>query len=307
MFPSLNLRWSDQMAGRCLVIGAAGQLGQALSAVLRSDYDVVEAVHRNPQPGQLVIDLEDAPRTIRTVADVRPEWILIAGAFCNVDRAETEREICFQVNADTPRVIAEYAQQLGTGVVFYSSDYIFDGTQERYWETDVPTPLNVYAQSKVQGEVAIRELLPAQHLILRTTWVYGPDDVRRNFVLRLISDVSTGNHVRVPLDQWGSPTYAEDLARATHALLQQGANGTFHVAGPECVDRYTLAQRICRCFGLNESLVQGVPTAQLGQLARRPLKVYLDCGRFQALGCASFRGIDAGLEALKAWYLSVVS
>ena len=295
------------MAGRCLVIGAAGQLGQALSATLRRDYDVVEAVHRNPQPGQLVIDLEDAPRTIRTVADVQPQWILIAGAFCNVDRAETEREICVQVNADTPQAIAEYARRLGAGVVFYSSDYIFDGTQERYWETDAPAPLNVYAQSKVQGEVAIRELLPNRHLIIRTAWVYGPDDVRRNFVLRLIGDVAAGNQVRVPLDQWGSPTYAEDLARATHVLLQQGKHGTFHATGPEFVDRYTLARRICRCFGLNESLVQGVPTAQLGQLARRPLKVRLDCSRFQALGCVSLRGIDAGLDALKAWYLSAVS
>ncbi|MBI3332987.1 MAG: sugar nucleotide-binding protein, partial [Candidatus Omnitrophica bacterium] len=109
------------MAGRSLIIGASGQLGRTLGLVLRgSRHEVIETVRRSPKPGQHLLDLADRAGILTTLEGLRPEWILIAGAFCNVDRCESERETCFRVNVEGPRAVAEYARETGAWVVYYS-------------------------------------------------------------------------------------------------------------------------------------------------------------------------------------------
>jgi dTDP-4-dehydrorhamnose reductase len=107
----------------------------------------------------------------------------------------------------------------------------------------------------------------------------------------------------VPSDQWGSPTFTGDLAQAVLFLLEHGATGTFHATGPELTDRVSLARRVCARFGLNPDLVHPRPTGALGQIARRSLRVELDCAKLRSTGAPAFRGIDAGLDALAAWSL----
>ena len=284
-----------------MVIGTAGQLGRALVAALKPAYDVIEAVRTSPLPGQVLVDLEDPAGAAATVRSLRPSWIVIAGAYCNVDGAEAERGRCLRVNVEGPRAVAAAAHELGAGVVYYSTDQVFDGTRESYQEGDPVHPLNLYAQSKAQGEAAIRSEAPDRHLILRTAWLYGPDPARRNFALRLVDQLSAGHPVRVPSDQWGTPTYTEDLAEVTRMLLARNQQGTVHAVGPEFLDRMALARFICRCFGLNEARLIPTPTVELGQAARRPLKVRLRCERLAPTGAPSFRGVDAGLHALLRW------
>jgi len=287
---------------RVLVIGAAGQLGRALCEALRqAQHEVVESVRRAPQPGQLCVDLEAPADAIAAVRRCAPDWILIAGAFCNVDLAETEAARCRAVNVEGPRAIAAYAQAAGCRVVYYSTDQVFDGTRESCRETDPVNPLNAYAQSKAQGEAAIRSALPDRHLILRSAWLYGPDPARRNFALRLIDTLSAGSAVRVPSDQWGTPTYTEDLAEVTRFLMARGRCGTLHATGPELIDRVSLARRICAAFELDERQVVPTPTAQLRQPARRALRVRLEGGALQAVGAGPLRGVEEGLAALRQW------
>ena len=286
---------------RALVLGASGQLGRALSAALRQSFEVIEAVRGEPQAGQLRIDLEDLAGIREALRSARPAWIVIAGAYCNVDGAEAERGRCLRVNVEGPRAAAAVARELGAGVVYYSTDQVFDGTRESYGETDRVNPLNVYAQSKAQGEAAIRSGAPERHLILRTAWLYGPDPARRNFALRLVDQLSAGHPVRVPANQWGSPTYTEDLAEVTRMLLTRNQRGTVHAVGPEFLDRMVLARCICRCFGLNDARLIPTPTAELGQAARRSVRVRLRCERLAATGAPAFRRVDAGLHALVRW------
>ncbi len=287
------------MNPRGLVIGASGQLGRALCAVLRDTHEVIEGVHRLPRTDQVCIDLGKPAEMIATIQALKPARIFIAGAFCNVDRAETDHAECFAVNMEGPRAIAAYAQAHGCTVVYYSTDTVFDGTKERYIESDPACPMNVYSQSKAQGEAAIRTLLPTHHLILRTAWLYGPDEAKRNFILRLVEQLRAGQRVVVPADQWGSPTYTEDLAAATRFLVERGQSGTFHATGPDFLDRASLARRICASFDLDARLVAPAPTSQMGQAALRPLRIQLDCQKLRALGIGEFRGINAGLEALR--------
>ena len=287
---------------RTLLIGASGQLGRALAARC-AGRSLVGASHRHTPPGGLRIDLGDADGTRSALNEVHPDLILVAGAMCNVDQCEIEPEMCERINTRGPAIVAEYAREHGGRVVFFGTDHVFDGGKPAYVEGDTVNPLNVYARSKARAEEALRELLPDRHLIIRTGWVYGPDNERRNFVLRLIDRMAAGEAIPVPSDQWGSPSYTEDIAAATSYLVDHDATGTFHATGPDLVDRAALALKICERFGLATSALMPRPTEALKQAARRPLRVLLDCHKLAVTGAPRFRGIDEGLRALAAWML----
>lgn len=283
---------------KVLLVGGSGQLGMALDAAFSHGSQVVSTAHAHPGPRQITLDLGDTSAAAALCRRVGPDLILIAGAMCHVDRCEQEPELCRRINVEGPAAIAEYASGSGARVVFFSTDHVFDGERASYVEDDEVHPLSVYASSKMEAERAIRGILPARHLIVRTGWVYGPDRQRRNFILRLIDRLRQGETVDVPSDQWGSPTYTGDLAQAVRFLVEGGGSGTFHATGPELTDRISLARRVCERFDLDADLVRPRRTSTLGQIARRSLRVDLDCTKLRAAGAPAFRNIDAGLDAL---------
>jgi dTDP-4-dehydrorhamnose reductase len=290
---------------RVLVIGASGQVGRALCAAFASPHAVVPASHQHVEAGQQPIDLGDGASIARLWRDVQPELVLLAGGMCNVDGCEIEPDVCRRVNVAGTQAIAREAQATGATVVFFSTDHVFDGSCDINRETDPVAPMNVYSESKVQAEEILRRCLPGRHVILRTSGVYGCDAHRRNFVLRLIDRIRRGEPVTVPENQWGSPTFAEDLAGATLALVTRGQTGTFHATSPDFVSRVTFARRICERFELDPSLIVPRATSSLGQAARRPLKVRLDCRKLAEAGVEPFQTIDAGLRRLRASLESV--
>ena len=285
---------------RTLLIGASGQLGRALKSRF-ADWPLITASHRHTGPGDLRIDLGDVVSTRNLIEHTSADVILIAGAMCNVDGCEQDMEACNRINTRGPVLIAELARDRGARVVLFGTDHVFDGSRESYVEEDDVNPLNAYARSKANAERLVRELLPDRHLIVRTGWVYGPDPERRNFLLRLIDRVSNGETVAVPADQFGSPTYTDDLAAAVRHLLERDASGTFHATGPEFLDRATLALRICEYFGLDAGRIVPTPTAELRQPARRSLRVLLNCGKLHATGSPRFRTVREGFESIAAW------
>lgn len=286
------------MKTKTLILGARGQLGRALASEFGGTGEVIETVHRNPSAGQQTADLSDAGGLITLMDRIRPGLILIAGAFCNVDLCETEARACRRVNAEGPGVIAEWARNHGGTVVYYSTDHVFDGSLPEYSESDAVRPLSVYAASKAEGEAAVRNALPDAHLILRTSGLYGPDAARKNFVIRLVDRLRAGETVRLPSDQWGSPTATQDLASATRFLLEKDLRGTYHATGPDFLPRTGLAHRICAFFKLDERLIVPTPTQELQQPAKRPLRVKLNTGKLKSAGAPAFRSIEQGLTVL---------
>lgn len=284
---------------RTLLIGASGQVGHALEAQFPRD-NLVSASHGHPRPDDLRVDLGDQAAVRQTLEGVRPDLVIVAGAMCNVEQCEVETDACDRINTAGPATVAAYAKACGARVVFFSTDHVFDGFKARYAESDAASPLNAYARSKVHAEVLIRELVPDRHLIIRTSWVYGPDAERRNFALRLVDRIAAGETVMVPSDQWGSPTYSEDLARVTRYLIEHDAVGTFHATGPEFLDRGTLALKICDEFGLDRKAVLSRSTRELGQVARRSLRVWLDGEKLRRAGGSLFRDVAEGLRSLAA-------
>ena len=163
------MRDSLQASDSILVIGASGQLGIALCQEFGSTYNVVAASRSRVDRGQHHVDLADEPGLIRLLDDVQANTILIAAAMCHVDRCELEPKVCHSVNVTGTEIIAKHASRNGALVVFFSTDHVFNGTQECYSEGDEMAPLNVYADSKSKAELALRRYVPDRHLILRTS------------------------------------------------------------------------------------------------------------------------------------------
>ncbi|MEK7850587.1 MAG: sugar nucleotide-binding protein, partial [Deltaproteobacteria bacterium] len=161
----------------------------------------------------------------------------------------------------------------GSKMVYISTDYVFDGENGPYREDDAPNPLGYYAWTKLEGE-GITAFTP-HNLIIRTTGVYSADPDSLNFVMQVIKRLGAGESMRVPSDQYGNPTLADNLAEGIMALLTLVKTGIYNVAGSDFMDRYSFALLIADVFGLDKTLVSPIDTRSLGQKAKRPLRAGL--------------------------------
>ena len=263
---------------KSLVVGATGQVGTQLVHYLQSERGgkAVLPTSRQASGGALAFDLaklttpEDVEKALRGAA---LDAIYCAGGMTYVDGCESEPELAYRANAIGPGLLAGFARRLGVPFVFYSTEYVFSGLEEDpgpYSEASAVGPLNVYGQSKLEGEQRILDCNP-DALILRTTVVYGPDAQGKNFIYALMRHVKEGRRMKVPEDQISTPTYSRDLVAATLGLVKAAASGIFHVCGPELLGRLDFARRVASHLGLDGSLLEGVRTSALGQTARRPL------------------------------------
>jgi len=284
---------------RALVIGASGQVGGALCLELgRRGHAVVGTHARTAAPGTVHLDLGDAPATERLLGETVPDWVFCAGALTHVDYCEANPDDAARLNRDGPRAAAQAAARLGAGFVFYSTDYIFDGTAGPYDEDDRANPGSVYGRTKWEGELAVREALP-RCLIVRTTVVYGPERQEKNFVYQVIRHCRDGERISVPADQVSSPTFNGDLAAATVELVERDARGVYHVAGTSVLDRYAFARLVVEVFGLDGRWLVPVPTAHLGQRAPRPLRGGLRVERALRVLATPLRSAREGLETMR--------
>ncbi|MDR2195710.1 MAG: dTDP-4-dehydrorhamnose reductase [Gallionellaceae bacterium] len=230
---------------RILLTGSNGQLGWELRRSLAGHHDII-ATDRNS------LDLADADALRRAVRDIRPDLLINAAAYTDVEKAESEPAQAHAINNAAPGILAEEAHRLGAAMVHYSTGYVFDGDQSApYAEGDTPNPQSVYGASKLAGELAVRAV-GGQHLILRTNWVYGAHG--DNFVKTVLRLAQERDELRIVADQFGAPTWARDLAQATSAILDvwQRKNfdatlsGVYHLTAAGRVNWYDYAKEIMR-------------------------------------------------------------
>lgn len=248
------------------MIGASGLVGGALMRALGPD--AVGTYRSRALPGLRALEASDAAAARALLAEVRPDAVFFPAADPNVDWCEAHPEEAGAANV-TPALLAlAAARSAGAAFAFYSSDYVFDGTAGPYAEDDRPSPVSAYGRQKLEVE---RAVLAAGGTVVRTTGVYGLEpDPPKNFVLRLVASLRAGRRVRVPSDQVATPTWSDELAAGSIAVVSRG--GVWNVAGPDLLARDTFARLVAEVFGLDGALVEGVPTSALGQLAARPLR-----------------------------------
>ena len=262
---------------RILVLGASGQLGAALCRQLGPS--AIPAARRPPSPDWLNLDLAtltESPDELVTTHSLTA--IICSAGATDVERCESDHAWADAANHLGPLALARAAAHARIPFVFYSTDYVFPGTPSNpgpYRESAPTDALSYYGASKLAGEQSILAENPSA-LVLRTTTVYGPDPQGKNFLYTLRRLLSSGQSMRVPTDQLATPTYNEDLARATLALLRGGHTGLFHAAGPTMLARIDFARLACQLLSLDDSLLIPLTTPELNQRAARPLIAGLD-------------------------------
>ena len=266
-----------------LITGAGGQIGSRLTALLHGKADVFAADRRT-------LDITRRDDVLQAALAFRPDVVINAAAYTAVDDAEREPEAAFAVNAAGAGHLAQAAQTVGAAMVQISTDYVFDGRHAApYRETDLPSPLNVYGQSKYAGEQAVQAAC-ARHLIVRTAWVFGKHG--GNFVKTLLRLGRRQHVLNVVDDQRGNPTYADDAAAALLHMAEQAVQGkaawgVYHFAGDTAVSRDEFARAVlvqAAAQGLLPRVpeVRPVSSRDYPSAAERPADSRLDCRKVQA-------------------------
>jgi dTDP-4-dehydrorhamnose reductase len=280
-----------------LVLGAGGQVGFELLRALATCGQVTAATRSGLLPDEtpcVRADLAQTESLIAALDDARPDVVVNAAAYTAVDRAEDEADLADRINHRAVAEIGAWAARSGARVVHYSTDYVFDGTAKQpYREDDATAPLGVYGRSKLAGEHALRAS-GAQHLILRTAWVYAARG--HNFLRTMLRVGAERDALRVVDDQVGAPTPARTIAGATASALerwigagaagQQELAGTYHLTAHGCASWYEFATAIfegaaTRGLIRHTPRVQPIATADYPTRARRPAYSVLDCSRFE--------------------------
>lgn len=282
------------------MVGASGLLGGYLTSEARHRNIPVTATHyAHPRRDTVPLDIRQFDAVHRLIERGHPDWVLLSAYDPNVEACEFDPERTRRTNVDGVANVVAACRDTAANLVFYSSDYVFDGIAGPYVESDVPHPISEYGRQKAEAEAIVQRELPGRSLVLRITWVFGNEPQEKNFVARVVATLGAAQALFAPTDQWGNPTYAGDIAEATFDLIIAGATGLYHLAGPDIVSRAAFARQAAAMFNLDVSLVQGVPTSDLGQRAPRPLRAGLRTGRAEAiLGRRLHTAID-GLRAMR--------
>ena len=268
---------------KVFVTGVKGQLG----------YDVVNELEKRGHAAIGVdiedLDITDAAAVDKMITEAAPEAVIHCAAWTAVDAAEDNEEKCRQVNVNGTENIAKVCKKLNCKMMYISTDYIFDGKGTRPWEPDDPvtTPLNVYGQTKYEGELAVRNNVE-KFFIVRIAWVFGKG---KNFIKTMLNLAKTHDHLTVVNDQYGTPTYTYDLARLLVDMIETDKYGNYHATNEGgYITWYDFACEIFRQAGIDIE-VEPVNSAQYVAKAKRPENSRMNKQKL----------VDNGFEPLPDW------
>ncbi len=278
---------------RILVTGVKGQLG----------YDVMRELESRGHVG-IGVDIDEMDITDRSSVDsvitgVGPDAVIHCAAYTAVDAAEDNEELCRRVNADGTRNIADVCRKLDCPLMYISTDYVFNGQGTRPWEPDdAREPLNVYGQTKYEGELYVEAL--DKYFIVRISWVFGLNG--RNFIKTMLNLGKSRDSVSVVCDQIGSPTYTFDLARLLVDMIETDRYGRYHATNEGIISWYDFACEIFKQAGMNVEVIP-VTSDQYPSKAKRPFNSRMDKSKLDEMG---FKHLPPWEDAL-ARYLKKIS
>ena len=270
---------------KVVITGSNGLLGQTLMNLLLKEQDTYEVFGLSRGENRsgrsdfkyYSVDITDQLTLTNILEEIAPQFIINTAAMTNVDACEDDKENCKKLNIDVVQNLTNICEKIKAHLIHISTDFIFDGVQGFYKETDSSNPLNFYGLSKLKSEeVLINSEI--NFTILRTILVYGKVNNlgRNNIVLWIIEMLENGKEITIVDDQFRMPTYVEDLAMACKLAIDKKAKGIFNVSSSQLLSIYEIAQQIAQVFELDKNLIKPISTVTLNQKAERPPKTGFD-------------------------------
>lgn len=256
---------------KVLLFGEKGMLGSAIAFKLGLYHDVAGLGHDD-------VDITVLSECKDIIEENKPNVVINAAAYTDVDAAESNAEQCFLVNAIGIRNIATVCRKKNIKIIHFSSDYVFDGKKmEPYVENDICSPLNVYGEAKFKGEQYLKEITN-NYILIRTSWLYGKNG--NNFVDSILEKGKNGEQIEVVDDQKSSPTYTVDLAAAVNFLLETEIIGTYHITNRGKCSWYEFARKIFQYAEIHDVELINVASQNLPGKAERPAYSVLSNNKF---------------------------
>ena len=288
-----------------MITGANGLLGQHLVEFFSRVHKVLASdLHAEPffllsHGNYEQADILDKERLSSLTDSFKPDLVINAAAYSDVDACETDREKAWQVNVVGIENLIEICKNWNAKLIHLSTDYVFDGKEGPYSEEGVPNPINYYGSSKLESELKIKHS-GIDFVIVRTNVLYGmAEGANPNFFTWVFNRLRNDQSIRVATDQFNNPTLVDDLARAILELTARKFSGTINLGGTEYLSRYNFARKIAEEFEFDANKIVPVTTEDLKQKAPRPLKGGLRIDLAKRILKAELSGVSEGVKHLR--------
>lgn len=277
-----------------LVVGGGGQLGSKLVEQASKTHEVYASyVSREPRlrkERKVILDKRDKTKVDETLARLVPEVVIDTAALHNVDYCESHQAEAWAINVEGSKNLAEAAMKIGAKIVYISTDYVFDGAKGNYTERDAPNPISYYGVTKTEAEKAVAAA-NKNHLIIRPALVYSWVNLSSstasasgkplNFAMWAVQKLSNAEPIKIVDDQFASPTLADSLAGTVLHAIERELTGLYHIAGKDRMNRYQFTQKLAEHLHLDKKLITPTKSADLKQVAKRPLDSSLNVEKIE--------------------------
>jgi dTDP-4-dehydrorhamnose reductase len=285
---------------RVLIVGGSGQVGSALLEQHAKD-SVLGTYYSTSFENLKFLDIGNLQYVKSIIAEWLPDLVYVPAAQASVDRCQTDSKNSYRTNVVGIKNIidAMHLSVPDAKLIYFSTDYVFDGIEGLYVNSDAPKPICEYGRQKLQAEHIVLNNW-SNSLIIRTNVVFGPEKQKKNFVYQVIKELGKGKRIKGVVNEWGTPTYCPDLVDCVIRLAKSVATGIKHVAGIEPTNRYKFALEVARAFSLDETLIDPVTSAELQRPSPRPLNAGLRNSSSEFAPRSYLEGLEAMKESLDA-------
>ena len=264
-----------------LVTGSAGLVGSQVVQDLSKSEHQVYSCYGQSKPSKGIptkLDLVNNDTIIQVVGDIKPDVVIHLAAMTNVDLCEKEKELALKINSKATQTLAKQAARHGSFFVYVSTDYVFDGETGMKKESDMPSPVDYYGNSKYHGELAVQDMA-SSWCIARTSTPFGMHHTKKSFPIFVAENLRAKKEITIVTDQYTSPTYVPNLSQMLMEISTRQILGVIHLAGATRISRYDMATLVAEKLGLEKSLLKPTSINDMNWVAKRPRDSSLDVSK----------------------------
>lgn len=286
---------------KVLIIGENSLIGSTLSNYAKDNFNLYFTYYNTKinNKNSIQIDLvKESQKILDLINQIKPRFVIHTVAYPNVDFCEKNKDDAYFLHVTVTEKIAQTCDLVGAKIIYFSTDAVFDGNEEKkYVESDLTNPLSYYGKTKLAAEKVLMQT-SSNNIVFRTTVIYGPYQ-RSRFTNWVINNLKQNKTVPAFTDQYNTPTLVDDLCKAILHILKIDLSGVFHAVGKTCLSRYEFALKLAKKFEYDENLIIPTLSSKVAQVATRPRNGCLDASKLEKILGFEFCDIEAGLNFMQ--------